>query len=449
MTTRSLNRTAILLLLCVISTERGLCSSVRAGEPGAPENWEARFLLRDAISAPVRQASALGRRIVVQKQIGDRVSFSARVEGDALFLEFANQREDGTRRRTGSFVFERSLKDGRFLRAKVYIQDDIGCYLSLFPRDERTAMDVFLFGERVRKSIMLPVSFGVLLTAPLSRIVELTGGSVDWPVVFPPTPSEGDRRLEILVERLRPLLPSLPDREDGAMDRDGRLVLIATGAAASRGRGGFNCSGFAKWVVDGFYKPLTGAYIDIPSLKERGLRRGGRGGSPQDEERDLYFGLDWARNLARVLDEARKGIRGNTAAQGLPLTPREADVRETDHAPFLEEAGYSLRSARGVLYFLARRNPGTIYLGSVNGMGPIGVAGTPYPEEGEGGDLRPGHHHLVVFFPFFDSEGAFRVVVMERNVETTLESLLSRFPQEYVYLVRLDSSGDFNPPKIE
>ena len=82
-----------------------------------------------------------------------------------------------------------------------------------------------------------------------------------------------------------------------------------------------------------------------------------------------------------------------------------------------------------------------MYLGSVNAASAVA------PQEGTP-TLRH-HHHVVVLFPYFDEKGAFQVVVMERNLETSLASLDRRYAKEYVYLVRLDSTGAFSPPRIE
>jgi len=81
-----------------------------------------------------------------------------------------------------------------------------------------------------------------------------------------------------------------------------------------------------------------------------------------------------------------------------------------------------------------------IYLGSVNAPSATASSdGTP--------TLRQ-HHHVIVLFPFFDADGRFQVVVMERNLETSLASLDRRYGGEYVHLVRLDSTGPFAPPRI-
>jgi hypothetical protein len=230
------------------------------------------------------------------------------------------------------------------------------------------------------------------------------------------------------VMLLRTRLKSLRDAEDGAMDSDGRFVFIRDGSAQQPGKGGFNCSGFAKFVMDGFYKPLTGKLADVGALKERSLdARGNRWSSAYEEQRDPYFGLDWSRNLARVLAAARTGER---------LPPAEfADVRGLERFPYVEDVGYPIESLEAILYLLARREPGFLYIGSLN-------------REAEDGTPVRQHHHLAVFFPYLDDKSVTRVVVMERNVETSLASLQKRFPRDSVHLVRVDSEGDFAPPQI-
>jgi len=115
--------------------------------------------------------------------------------------------------------------------------------------------------------------------------------------------------------------------EDGAMDASGRMVFIATGAPA--GKGGFNCSGFAKWVVDGFYAPLEGRDMDIEVLKSRNALRDGSWSTRYEEVLDPYFGLDWSRGLAREIAAARTGV--------VPADD-QVDVRDQDRVPYVPDA---------------------------------------------------------------------------------------------------------------
>ncbi len=407
------------------------------GDDGAlrpvPENWEARTLLRETIFASVRDAAAAPRRIVPQTEAGDDVSFTAEVQEDAVYLVFANRKANAfPLADTGTFIIKRSLLDGSFLQAKIFVQNDPGCYLRLFPDGERTAMDIVLYNESFQTHVILPVPFQDLMTSPFSRIVELSRPSVDWSLVIAPERGPGDDRVEGIVQTLRSRLGKLRDMDDGAMDASGKLVFIATGNPAPSGLGGFNCSGFAKWVIDGFYLPLTGSLTDINALKSRDSDLLGKAWSARfEEEQDPYFGLDWSRGLARALAAARTGE--------MP-SPDSLDVKGSRWFEHVKDVGYPVDRLPGLLYLLARDRPGTIYLGSVNARSK----GAP---QGASMLLRQ-HHHVVVLLPYFDQAGDFHPVVMERNKETSVASLVRRYGTEYINLVRVDSTGQFVPPEL-
>ncbi len=291
-------------------------------------------------------------------------------------------------------------------------------------------MDIVLYGKSFQTHVALPSRFQDLLTAPFARIIELSRSSVDWSLVLAPAQGPGDVRVERIVRDLRGLLGSLRDMDDGAMNAEGRLVFIASGKPAPAGKGGFNCSGFAKWVIDGFYLPLTGSLTHINTLRSRDSDLLGKAWSARfEEEQDPYFGLDWSRGLARTLEDARTGKMPG---------PEALDVTDSERFTHVKDVGYRIEDLRPLLYFLARSRPGTFYLGSVNARS----RGVP---PGASMLLRQ-HHHVVVFFPYFDDAGDFHPVVMERNKETSVASLVRRYPAEYINLVKLGSEGQFDPP---
>jgi len=293
-------------------------------------------------------------------------------------------------------------------------------------------MDIVLYGESFQTSVVVPSAFQDLLTAPFKRIVELSTSSVDWSLVMSPDQTPGDQRLEQVVRELRSRLGTLRDMDDGAMDAEGRLVFIATGKPAPSGKGGFNCSGFAKWVIDGFYAPLAGSLTDIDTLRSRDSDLLGKAWTARfEEEQDPYFGLDWSRGLARALADQRTGSMPGPAA---------LDVTRSDRFTHVKDVGYEIGDMKALLYFLARSRPGTFYLGSVNTRSKGAPAGSSM--------LLRQHHHVVVFLPYFDQTGDFHPVVMERNKETSVPSLARRYPGEYVNLVRVDSEGPFSPPEL-
>lgn len=434
MRTHSWRRVALLLALAAGSALPGFAGRA-LGAPALPqlppENWEARSLLSDTIFAPIRGAAGSGKQIIAQSSGAAKVLFTPEIQSGALYLVFANRNgTDYPLDGAGTFIIKRSLTDGSFLQAKVFVQDGPGTYVRFFPEGERTFMDVYLFGEPFQAHIVLPVAFDRLLVSPLSSIIEWSSAAVNWPLVLAPAPGPGDQRIEAMVQALKSRLHGLRDMDDGAMDGAGRMVYIATGAPA--GKGGFNCSGFAKWVVDGLYAPLAGKPMDISLLKSRNAARTNSWSTRFEEELDPFFGLDWSRGLARAIVQARTGAAPADS---------QIDVRNSDRLPYVRDVGYPVPKLEFVLYFLARANPGELYIGSVNAPSALAVSeGTP--------TLRQ-HHHVVVLFPWFDGAGAFRVAVMERNLQTSLASLSRRYGSEYVHLVRIDTEGSFVPPGIE
>ncbi|MFW5827777.1 MAG: hypothetical protein ACOCU4_06785, partial [Alkalispirochaeta sp.] len=192
--------------------------------------------------------------------------------------------------------------------------------------------------------------------------------------------------------------------------------------------GGLNCSGFAKWIVDGLYQPLAGTLIPLEALREKHLDHRGTPWSRSREEReDPYFGLDWTRNLARAFHAVKRGIPARE------VDPEARDVRTVPSARYREDVGFPVADLRGIVYWLTVAEPGVIYLGSVNG---------PSDES----PVVRRHSHVVVILPHFDGAGRFQPVVMERNVETDLEGLQRRYPDAFIHLVRIDATSAFDPP---
>ncbi len=424
----------LLLALALPAPAHLAAADTELGAPPAvvipSENWEARQLLTDTIAAPVREAAAAPARLVRQESGAARVQFRTSVQGGSVYLVFANPAHGRyPLDSAGSFIIKRSLFDGSFTQVKVFVQDGPGTYIRIFPDGERTLLDAWLFGQPFQTGIVIPIPFDRVLTAPLSSIIEWSSRAVDWPLMLSPSPGAADERLQAMVRTLESRLPALRDMDDGAMDSSGRLVTIATGLSA--GKGGFNCSGFAKWVADGLYEPLTGHPMDIGPLKSRDSGREHAWAARFEEELDPWFGLDWSRGLARAVTQAQTGVAPSD---------EQIDVRDSDHIPYIRDVGYPVSKLEYVLYFLARRDPGTLYIGSVNAPSAAVSEGTP--------TLRQ-HHHVIVLFPYFDRDGAFQVVVMERNLQTSLSSLSRRYGSEYVQLERISSEGTFRPPQIE
>lgn len=362
---------------------------------------------------------------------GEVILFRTYHQGGRIYYVFSHPDQTGgiTLASPGTWIVRRRLEDGAFEQIKIFLQHDQGSFLRIFPRGTGAVLEMDLAGIPLYRGVPIPLSMQRILTAPLAMIQQSTAGTVDWTLLEVQSDHRGYRSITDAVAQIREALPLLGDADDGAMNAAGEMVYIATGLP-QEGPGGFNCSGFAKWVVDGFLLPLLGAGLPLEPLRERHRDlRGTSWSSRLEELRDPYFGLDWTRNLALHYQAAG-------ANRGPADDPRSRDVRNLPVGEYRENLGFPLDQLDRVLYWLALREPGNFYLGSVSrsfGDAPV---------------LRQ-HAHAVVFFPWFDRSGRFNLAVMERGQETSLESLTRRYGGEFVHLVRLEARSAFRPPGLD
>ncbi|TVR90744.1 MAG: hypothetical protein EA428_07495 [Spirochaetaceae bacterium] len=398
-----------------------------------PDNSEIRRAHATLMRAPEAELRNFVQLTESQRSWEHRVRVETRDEGDFLYVLFLNESFGrypvwGA----GSYVVRRPLGETEPDQVKIFLRSDPGYYLRIFPHANRSRMDLHIADVATSRSIPVPLSFEQVLREPLHRIMELTGRTVDWPVLFPLGGTQNYAAVETMVRRARAALSDLPDAEDGAMDEHGNLVFIESLVLQDQ-EPGFNCSGFAKWIVDGIIKPVNGRYLSIEQLKRKHPdHRGHRWGLQHDALRDPYFGLDWTRNLALAAHSLH--VHG-TEVPDHTIDPRAADVNSVPFSRYTRDVGFPVSELGRIMYLLAVSEPGHFYLGSLS---------RPFGEE----PVLRQHTHVAVLFPYIDRNGIFRVVVMERNVESSLVSLRRRYENEFIHLVRVRADERYEPPHI-
>lgn len=398
-------------------------TSAHAEVAGFPDNHSVRHQLADVITAPTDEVLSMPSAIYPDTAQGIAVKFDVRTQQGDFYLLFTNEQNGRFPLDSkGSYIIRRREQDGSFVQVKVFLNGDPQSFVRIFPMGERSTMDLFLYGYQMYDKITIPLPFRRILTDPFSKIMALTASTVDWPLVLPVRPLPEDRIVDVMVNDIRRSLPLLIDHSYGAVGSTEGSAYIKNLQALSHG--GFNCSGLAKWVMDGLYRPRTGRLISVGALKQKHLElRGNPWSSRYEKQRDPYFGLDWTRNLALSL------TRLDNPAAG----PRADDVTSVPSFQYVDNVGYPVAQLKIILYELAVDNPGYFYLGAVN------------REYGTNPALRE-FTNVVVLFPYFDSLGIFRVAMVERNLEQGLVPFERRYSADYIHLVRVRASTDFAPP---
>lgn len=219
-----------------------------------------------------------------------------------------------------------------------------------------------------------------------------------------------------VLNKIRAYLPLLRDSPIGVIDADGKYTKES-------GRG-LNCSGFVKWIADGFYSPLTNIsepkYMSVIKLREKHISERGTPDVLQYEtNRDPYFGLDWTRNIAVELGRKR----------GEGYSYKTYDVTDSSICKYIPNCGYPINRIEEVLNEQSILQADRIYLGSVNGM----FGNNPQLWQ---------HYHVVVFIPYYEND-SLKIAVLERNKETSFAYLLKRYPNTYCHLVAIKNTGSF------
>jgi hypothetical protein len=347
----------------------------------------------------------------------------------------------------GSWILTRRRDDGSPSRIRIFLRSDPYTYIQFRPfNSDKSQMDVVLYNGYIVRSLPLAIPFERFYTLPVEEALAAAGDRFPRRYFDPDPGMYRDSRAFAAAVRAR--LPGLSFRDDGAIDEEGNYVFIDT-LEKQDGENGLNCSGFAKWVVDGILKPLTGRLLSVASLKEPFGSRSDSFTAAWEEVRDPFFGLDWCRNLASqvwttfrsrayaTLEEIE--VKDWPFSEVILRSPGSSSVHT--YPGFLENAGFGIEGLHPLLYTLAVDEPGRIYLAAVNTeIGAPVTASNP-----RGLPRLRQYFHIAVLVPYFNEYGNFRIAVFESADETSFTQFKNRYPGHFVNLSRIPIEGSFDP----
>jgi hypothetical protein len=323
----------------------------------------------------------------------------------------------------GSTAVFKSKQGGEILRIRIRFNFDKESSIEIVAFGKKAQLSILLFGHELYAGVSLPLPMSEMVYLTFERIRELTAAQIDWNSVLVPEYRSGYAGVENLALAVRPLLPSLQDAEDGAFDENGEAVFIESLSEQDKGAG-LNCSGFAKWIVDGILVGSGKPASKIADLKVKYEDlRGSRIDKVFEEKRDPFFGLDWIRNLAVI-------------ASGYPTSRKDMiekyDIRLLPPFEYQEDIGFHIEDMKTIMYLSAVKYPGRLILLSVN---------RPYGKD----PVIQQHHHIAVVMPYFDAQGRFFAVLFERNAETPIDDFIKRYPGAFIHPVLVKAGTSFVP----
>jgi len=417
---------------------------------GYQDNWSVRLAMEDKLTAHPSAQRELPIEIVESTEPGTpSVKFEFRDMGQAYYILFINRNiynyyfeervryEEVDTLGRGNWIIKRDPLDGRYIQAKVYLQDkEESSYMMLTSGQDRSYLDIYLYGKILYRHVPIGLSFDQILISPMARILHLTSDAVDWESIFTDASYQEWRAMENVVQAIEPRLDSLDYVDDGAMDYRGNWVFIDD-LEPQPGTNGVNCSGFMKWVADGFYqaRPYRDDENYLMSIEE--LKEAPPVEQPfthswneNFSDRDPYFGLIWTRNIAEKLWEALTGLESR---------PNQQDLNRIPFFEYRENIGYELEDLESLLYLAAVQEPGRIYWAAVNSQ---------FQPGGGHEQVLWQYYHVFVAIPWFDERGEFHYRIYESGRKGSLEGLMNEYPDSWVHLTANAGWMGFLPVRV-
>ncbi len=345
----------------------------------------------------------------------------------------------------GSWVLIRDKRTGKPIRIRYYFLKDSDVYVQFSPQGKIALADLVIYGNYAARGVPTGMPFSKFYTASFEDVMNITETKLPWSYVL--ADPQIYHSMKQMAAVIRERLPFISVVNDAMYDENGDLVHISTGkkfenideSDKSEKKLLLSSAGFVKWIADGLVEPLSGGLLKRDPLIQETVfvKDNGRQGV-LSQKYDLFFSLNWVRNLASAVISVYAGkiYLSNQSGVDVTINPFASSITDKGVAntvTFVENSGYTVRVLNSLLYVLAATEPGTFFLGAIRGTDR-----TVTPEV-------MAFNECVVFFPYFQDDGAFACNVFMNGKEMSLEDFCYFYADDFVYLTRVKSSENFFP----
>ena len=348
----------------------------------------------------------------------------------------------------GSFVLIRDKKSGEPLCARYYFLKDSGVYVQFTPYGKAALSDLVIFGNYAARGVATGLPFEYFYSASIEDVMSVTKNKLPWSYVL--TSKNEYHSVRQMITLIDEALPAILYCPDAMYDEDDKLIHVRDGSpflyeqlpqTAINKSIFLSSAGFLKWICDGLVEPIAGSLLKRePLVKETiSSKETGRKGV-LSQKYDLYFGLNWVRNLASAVISvyANKNYMFNQSGVDVTINPFASSITSqgiSSTVTFVENTGYKIEVLKSLLYVLAAENPDTFYLGAIRETDR-----NTSPEVSV-------FNQNAAFFPYFMDNGAFDCVVFMNGQKMSLDFFLKNYKDCFVYLTRVKASDQFFPVK--
>jgi len=363
----------------------------------------------------------------------------------------------------GSFVVVRDKKTEKTLRIRYYFLKNSDIYVQFTPYGKTALADLIVYGKYAARGVSTGVPFVNYYSTSFEEVYRTTENKIPWNYVLIDTTDY--HSVKQMVAVIQEKIPTLVLMDDAMYDDKNQLVRISNGkefpdkgldsniaktpqAVSNRANAkepaqapklALSSAGFIKWIADGLVEPIAGGRLKRePLIKETVQVKSNGLQGVLSQTYNLYFSLDWIRNLASAVVSVYTGktYLFNQSGVDVTINPFASSITEKgveNIVTFIEDSGYRIEVLKPMLYVLAASDPGTFYFGAIRGT-----------DRSVSPEVKA-FNECVAFFPYFNNDGGFECAVFMNGREFTLENFCMYYEDSFVYLTRVKSSENFFP----
>lgn len=342
----------------------------------------------------------------------------------------------------GSWVLVRDKKTNKPIRIRWYFSVDSDIYVQFTPYGRTAVADLLIYGNYASKGASTGIPFDKLYEISFADVMKMTSISLPWKYVT----VDGDKFGSVLqmAGMIQKNLGRVMFVQNAMYDEDGKLIQITNGKAFDTENQDpsklyLSSAGFVKWIADGLVEPIAGTKLKrAPLVKETVTVKENGYQGVLSQKYNLFFALDWIRNLAAAITSVNNGkvYMYNEAGTDVTINPFAATISgagTVNTVTFIEDTGYNVSVLKSLLYVLAATESGNFYFGAIRETDK-----TITPEIKVFNDC-------VAFFPYCSSNGSFGCFVYMNGKQISLDDFCMIYPDAYIYLTRARASKDFYP----
>ena len=211
----------------------------------------------------------------------------------------------------GSFVLVRDKKTEKPIRVRYYFMKNNEVFVQITPGQKTALADMVIYNNYAARGVPTGVPFAKFYEISFEDLMNVTKTKLPWKYVT--ADCTVYHSVQQMIAVIKEKLPKIMIANDAMYDENNQLVHISSGNKYSTDgldetKLYLSSAGFLKWIADGLVEPVAGGRLKrAPLIQETVKVKDNGHQGVLSKKYNLFFGLDWVRNLASAVISVQNG----------------------------------------------------------------------------------------------------------------------------------------------